>query len=113
MPFFSFAEGAAMFDATPIENMFLMDHLPIAPGEFVKVYLYARMLCLHPEISGSTAEMAEALRMDEDTVLNAMAYWEQQGLARRLTDRPPTYELMPVQGSAAEGASRNSSRVAP
>ena len=37
MPFFSFADGAAMFDSTPIENLFLMEYLPAAPGEYLRV----------------------------------------------------------------------------
>ncbi len=37
MPFCSFAEGAAMFDATPIENMFLLEYLPIVPDDFLRV----------------------------------------------------------------------------
>lgn len=104
MALFSFAEGAAMFDSTPIENLFLLEYLPVAPESHLRVYLYARMLALHPELGGDLAETARALRLDEETVYNAFAYWEQQGLARRLTDRPPTYELLPVRG---EGASAN------
>ena len=100
MAFCGFAKGAAMYDTTPIENMFLMEHLPAAPAQYVKVYLYARMLCLHPELGGTAADVAAMLRMDEDAVLDAMAYWEQQGLARRLSDQPPTYELLPVNASA-------------
>ncbi len=101
MSTFSFAEGAAMFDSTPIENLFLMEYLPIAPEVNLRVYLYARMLALHPELGGDTRELARALRIDEDAVYGAFAYWEQQGLARRLTDRPPTYELISPR---AEGA---------
>lgn len=94
MSTFSFAEGAAMFDSTPIENLFLLEYLPVAPEAFLRVYLYARVLALHPELGGDIQEMANALRMDEDVIYDAFAYWEQQGLARRLTDRPPTYELI-------------------
>ena len=101
MSTFRFAEGAAMFDSTPIENMFLLEYLPSAPEVNLRVYLYARMLALHPELGGDTAELARALRVDEDAVYDAFAYWEQQGLARRLTDRPPTYELLSPR---AEGA---------
>ena len=97
MPFSRFADGAAVFDTTPVENMFLMDYMPVAPGETLKVYLYARMLALHPELGGDMAGVAKALRMDEDAVYEAFAYWEQRGLVRRLSDRPPTYELLPVR----------------
>lgn len=101
MPFCSFSKDAAMFDATPIENMFLLEYLPIVPDGFLRVYLYARMLCLHPEMGGEIGDMARALHMEEDTVFNAFSYWEQQGLAERLTDQPPTYALLPLREGGA------------
>lgn len=96
MPFCSFDRDAGMYDVTPIENMFLLEYLPTAPDEFLRVYLYARMLALHPELGDGMDELARALHMDSDAVYNAMSYWERQGLVRRLTDRPPTYALLPV-----------------
>ena len=101
MPFCSFSKNAAMFDVTPIENMFLLEYLPTAPDGFLRVYLYARMLCLHPELGGEIADMARALRMEEDAVFNAFSYWERQGLVERLSDRPPTYALLPLKTHAA------------
>jgi hypothetical protein len=77
--------------------MFLLEYLPTAPESFLRVYLYARMLCLHPELGGEIGDVAKALHMEEDAVYNAFHYWEQQGLARRLSDNPPTYELIPVR----------------
>ena len=102
MPFCSFSEGAAMFDVTPIENMFLLEYLPTAPDGFLRVYLYARMLCLHPELGGGIGDVARALRMEEDAVFNAFSYWERQGLVERLTDRPPTYAIRPLKVGAAQ-----------
>ena len=64
MSFCTFADGAAMFDVTPIENMFLVEHMYDAPAPALKVYLYARMLALHPELGGSMSDMALALRME-------------------------------------------------
>ena len=96
MSFCAFSNGAGMFDVTPIENIFLLEYLPMAPENYLRVYLYARMLCLHPEMGSDMADMAKALRMDEDALYNAFTYWEQQGLVRRLTDRPPTYEMLPL-----------------
>ena len=72
MPFCSFAQSAAMFDMTPIENLFLLEYLPTAPDGFLRVYLYARMLSLHPELGGGLDEMAAALNMTTDAVFNAM-----------------------------------------
>ena len=101
MPFCSFSEGAAMFDVTPIENMFLLEYLPTAPDGFLRVYLHARMLCLHPELGQEIGDVARALNMDEDAVLNAFQYWEQQGLVEKLSDRPASYAIRPLRGDAA------------
>ena len=101
MPFCSFSEGAAMFDVTPIENMFLLEYLPTAPDGFLRVYLHARMLCLHPELGQEIGDVARALNMEEDAVLNAFQYWEQQGLVEKLSDRPASYAIRPLRGDAA------------
>lgn len=96
MPFCSFDQHAGMYDSTPIENMFLLEYLPTAPDDFLRVYLYARMLCLHPELGDGMESVARALHLEEDTVYDAMTYWERLGLVKRMTDRPPTYAILPV-----------------
>ena len=60
MPFCSFDRESGMYDVTPIENMFLLEYLPTAPDDFLRVYLYARMLCLHPELGEGMDEVARA-----------------------------------------------------
>lgn len=108
MSFCSFADGAAMFDVTPIENMFLMEHLYDAPASALKVYLYARMLALHPELGGSMADMALALRMEEREVEAGFAHWEHRGLVTRLSDHPATYAFLPMrtEGDATRALDR-------
>ena len=101
MAFCSFDDGTAMFDATPIENLFLMEYMYDTPEQALKVYLYARMLALHPELGGSTADMAKALRLTEDEVLQAFAYWERRDLVCRRSDAPPTYVLKPLKAQSA------------
>lgn len=101
MSFCSFAENAGMYDVTPIENMFLLEYLPVATGPQLRVYLYARMVCLHPELGDSLEEMAKALHMDVDAVCAAMDFWERHGLAMRMSDRPPTYAIIPMRSGAA------------
>ena len=96
MPFCTHDRSAGLYDSTPIENMFLTEYLPSAPDDYLRVYLYLRMLCLHPEMGDSVEEVGRALHLDTDTIQNAMTYWERQGLVERLTDRPPTYAMRPV-----------------
>ena len=40
MAFCSFDDSAALFDATPVENMFITEYMLRAPGDFVKVRDY-------------------------------------------------------------------------
>lgn len=105
MSFCSFADGAAMFDATPIENLFIMEYMFDAPAPALKVYLYARMLALHPELEGTFADTAKALHMEEEEVYDSFDYWERRGLVRRLTDQPPTYAFQVMRGMSASADS--------
>ena len=105
MSFCTFADGAAMFDATPIENLFLTEYMYEAPAAALKVYLYARMLALHPELGGTLSDMAKALRIGEEEVYDAFTYWERRGLMRRLTDQPPTYAFQPMRAPAPAASS--------
>ena len=107
MSFCSFAEGAAIFDATPIENMFLMEYMYDAPAAALKVYLYGRMLALHPELGVTMAEMARSLRMKEEEVYAAFDYWEKRDLVVRTSDAP-AFAFKPLynQGGTATALDR-------
>ena len=51
MGLFAFTDQQyAMFDATPVQNqLILLEYMPSAPGDYVKVYLYGLMrCCCHP-----------------------------------------------------------------
>ena len=37
---FSFDDQFTMFDVTPVDNQFILEQLPGARGDYVKVYLY-------------------------------------------------------------------------
>ena len=91
MAFCSFDHGAALFDATPVENMFISEYMLRAPGEFVKVYLYGLMLCYHHAERMSLASMARDLDVTQEEVERAFYYWEREGLVRRTGDNPVCY----------------------
>ena len=102
MGFLKFSDDAAMYDATPLDNLFIIENLPSAPEAFLKVYIYARMLCLHPEMGGME-ELTKALKLDDDAILSAFLYWEQRGYVRRVADNPPEFVFLPVRaGSVSE-----------
>ncbi len=91
MAFCSFDESAALFDATPVENMFITEYMLRAPGDFVKVYLYGLMLCYHHAERMSLASMARDLDVTQEDVERAYRYWEREGLVRQTGDNPVCY----------------------
>lgn len=88
MAFCTFDDSAALFDATPVENMFITEYMLRAPGDFVKVYLYGLMLCYHHAQRMSLQAMARDLDQTEEEVERAFRYWEREGLVRQTGDRP-------------------------
>ena len=91
MAFCSFDDSAALFDATPVENMFITEYMLRAPGDFVKVYLYGLMLCYHHAERMSLASMARDLDVTPEDVERAYRYWEREGLVRQTGDNPVCY----------------------
>ena len=92
-----------MFGSTPVENMFILEYMPAAPGDFVRVCLFGLMLCHHPEIDEGLDAVAKALRIEPEAVLSAYRYWEREGLVVRLSDNPPTYSYVPLSRMTGAG----------
>lgn len=68
---------------TPIENIFISEHMCVAPGDFVKVYILAQMYAN----MGETADpriFARQLVLTEADVDEAWDYWVNAGLARKI-----------------------------
>ncbi len=93
MPMLEFDDQFTMFDITPLENLFIDEYMLRAPGDFVKVYIYALRQCYHPPRDNDYERMARALCMEPDDVKNAFMYWERQGLLMRISDNPPAYRF--------------------
>ena len=94
---FGFDERYAMFDITPVENLFILEYLPEARGDYVKVYLYGLMRCYHPEEDMSLNRMCHELNMTEEDVTAAFRYWERRRLVRRVSDQPPRWQYVNVK----------------
>ena len=94
MPLFEFDEQYPLFDATPVENLFVQEYLPAAKGDYVKVYLYGLMHTYHPTAGMNLAVMARDLGLSEEDVLSAYRYWERKGLVQRTADNPPAFRYM-------------------
>ena len=70
---------------TRVENLFINEFLPDAPGDYVKVYLYGLMYAQYDEEIDSLM-IARALGMSEGEVEDAWGYWAARGLVRKSAD---------------------------
>ncbi len=66
---------------TSVENLFINEFLPDAPGEYVKVFLFGLMYAQYEEELDTTT-MGIALGMTEDEIYQAWKYWDSKGLVR-------------------------------
>ena len=94
MPLFDFDEQYPLFDATPVDNLFVQEYLPTAKGDYVKVYLYGLMHTYHPTTGMNITVMARDLGLSEEDVLAAYRYWERKGLVQRTADNPPSFRYI-------------------
>lgn len=105
MPNCAFSKDSAMMDVTPVENMFILEYMPDAPGEYVKAYLSGLMQCCSLSVSSSDAERASGL--NEEELYQAFCYWQKRGLVRITQTDPLTveyYNCKRVQLSAVPAA---------
>jgi len=67
---------------TPVSNVFIEKYMPAARGEFVKVYLLMLKynIANEPGVNGSV--LASSLNLLESDVMNALNYWNDQGVIR-------------------------------
>lgn len=100
---FEMDKEAFRFGATPVENSFILDYLPNAKGDYVKVYLW----CLMKMGAGdefTVEEMARDIYLSVQEIEAALRYWERRALCVRLQDNPPKYRFYsPTQQSLKQG----------
>ncbi len=65
--------------STEVENIFINEYMPSAPGEYVKVFLYG-LLYSQNEADMTMQQFARHLQMTEKQVEEAWNYWEQLGI---------------------------------
>lgn len=81
-----FIKNENMCAVTAVSNVFICDHMPKAPGEYVKVYLYGLMRALAPGDGDESCPFTDA------ELAAAYTYWQGEGLVRVVTADPLTVE---------------------
>lgn len=69
--------------STEVENLFINEIMPDAPGDYVKIYLFCLMYA-EQEVSISMSEILNILDIDRETLDEAWNYWEKNGVVRCL-----------------------------
>ena len=87
---------------TLIENKFITKYLPEADGVAVKVYLYGLFLCQNTSGDFGVRSMAEVLKLSEEQVRQAFAFWEDYDLVEILSQDPFTVQYLPVQTTSGK-----------
>lgn len=102
---FEWDREADAYGVTVLENRFLQEYLPLAKGDFVKVYLWGLYACAHKGPDYSLREMAEEIGLEVQEIEAALRYWERRSLVSRISDNPPQYRFYsPTQRLHAPGA---------
>lgn len=96
---FSFSKEFSSANYSVIENTFIKDYLPLASGDAVKVYLYGLYLC-SKGADKDTKEIAEILELKEETVIDALKFWEEFELVSVLSFSPLNIVYSPVKNAS-------------
>lgn len=84
---FKFSSEASLDGSVTVETKFIVEYMPYADGDYVKVYLYALSLASRKNDPDDSIErLARRLDLDTATVDAALDYWTEQGLMSRLGD---------------------------
>lgn len=68
------------FGCTSVSNIFISEYLPMANGEFVKVYLYLLYLLNHKNNNISISLLADTFNQTEADIMRALRYWDKLGV---------------------------------
>lgn len=72
---------------TRVENIFINEYMVSAPGDYVKVFLFAIMYA-ELEVDFSNEDIAKQLSMDIEDVYKAWTYWEKTGAIKKTNISP-------------------------
>ena len=81
---------------TEVENIFISEHMVTAPGDYVKVYLYA-LMCANLGYEISANKLAKQLMLDEDKIEKAFLYWQEHGVIEQI-DPNGAFEFVNLRG---------------
>lgn len=94
MNFFRLKSNNEDLGHTLLENVFINHYMPQAPGSYVKVYILGLKYAQNHSNTALTNEIiAKSLDISEQDVVDAMKYWQEQGILRLLPYAPDSDDM--------------------
>ncbi len=98
MEFCKFANDFIAEKTVTVDNAFVKNFMPSASSECLKVYLYGLYKCNNLE-NNTIQDFCNHLNLNEDDVVSAFHYWQDQGLVQVLNTNPIEIRFLPVHNS--------------
>lgn len=91
----SLSKEFSLNGTTAIENSFIIEYLPTAPGDAVKVYLYGLFLCKNEQYDIPLDEIAKNLGLTSEQVIDSFKFWQDYDLVS-VTEEPFSVIYQPI-----------------
>lgn len=92
-----YSKDFSYISSTDVENQFICQYLPIASGNSVKVYLYGLFLCKNNQFPQTLSDIAKAVDLTEQEVLDSFNFWEDFGLVNVHSTNPLSVQFLPIR----------------
>lgn len=102
MSFCSFSKENISTGKTFIDNQFIVNYLPEAPEQAVKVYLYGLYLCQNSDISIDIFNFASNLNVSVEEIIHCFRYWDEYGVVSIISEEPFSVRYYPVSDVTAK-----------
>ena len=86
-------DKSLLFSKTEIPDVFFTEYLPLASGDFVKVYIYMLFLSNYGKDANIT-DLSKILALPYNTIQDALKFWEEQDVIIKKTNG---YSLVNLQ----------------
>lgn len=111
MAFCQFSTETIASNTTNVDNLFINEFLPYANDTCVKVYLYGLSKCYSPNTYDNTlSSFSKVLGLDEDDILSAYLYWQEQGLVQVLSTEPFEVVYQPIKNAISNTKKYNKTK---
>ncbi len=86
-------DKSLLFSKTELPDIFFTEYLPLANGDFVKVYLYLQFLANYGK-DANISDLSKILALPFGVIQDALKFWEEQGVIIKKTNG---YSLVNLQ----------------